>query len=269
MIDRLDFCYHTHTYRCGHADGTDEQYVLKAIEAGVKYLGFTDHIFFPGIQQPGIRGNYELLDDYINSILHLKEKYKDKITIYLGFEAEYFSEFDDYYHYLLNEKSIQYLILGQHNKFDAINNKIGFYYGVCSTKEQVEDYVNTVIKAMESGLFTYVAHPDIFTAHYPYGFDQIIEENSHRLIQAAARLNIPLELNLGQIRYAGLKLIGGQMRYYYPYEPFWNVVKQYDIKTILGIDAHSPSHFIDKHMQIMVDIAKKYQLNLIDRLKIE
>ena len=35
--------WHTHTKRCGHAKGTDEEYVLEAIAAGVKSLGFSDH----------------------------------------------------------------------------------------------------------------------------------------------------------------------------------------------------------------------------------
>ena len=30
----IPYCYHTHTYRCGHAEG-DEEYVLDAIAAGV------------------------------------------------------------------------------------------------------------------------------------------------------------------------------------------------------------------------------------------
>ena len=35
--------YHTHTARCGHAIGTDEEYVQAAIQAGLKTLGFSDH----------------------------------------------------------------------------------------------------------------------------------------------------------------------------------------------------------------------------------
>ena len=35
--------YHTHTARCNHASGTDREYVEKAIEAGYKTLGISDH----------------------------------------------------------------------------------------------------------------------------------------------------------------------------------------------------------------------------------
>ena len=35
--------YHTHTTRCKHASGEDREYVEKAIESGLKILGFSDH----------------------------------------------------------------------------------------------------------------------------------------------------------------------------------------------------------------------------------
>ena len=35
--------YHTHTTRCMHATGDDEDYVLSAIKGGYRILGFSDH----------------------------------------------------------------------------------------------------------------------------------------------------------------------------------------------------------------------------------
>lgn len=32
--------YHTHTWRCRHADGTEREYVERTIEGGLKILGF-------------------------------------------------------------------------------------------------------------------------------------------------------------------------------------------------------------------------------------
>ena len=81
----MKYCYHTHTKRCGHAVGEDEEYVIEAIKAGIKDLGFSDHVFLKGITQQGIRGDYSCLDDYISSINNLKEKYKKDINIYVGF----------------------------------------------------------------------------------------------------------------------------------------------------------------------------------------
>ena len=101
-MGKLKYCYHSHTKRCGHACGEDEEYVIKAIQLGIKRLGFSDHVFLPkGYEQPGTRGNFDRLDDYLNSIKSLKEKYKNQIDIIVGFEAEYSDAFVDYYKYLL------------------------------------------------------------------------------------------------------------------------------------------------------------------------
>lgn len=42
--------YHTHTPRCNHAQGSEQEYVDAALSAGLKILGFSDHTpyFFPG-----------------------------------------------------------------------------------------------------------------------------------------------------------------------------------------------------------------------------
>ena len=42
--------YHTHTPRCRHAQGTEEEYAQAAVNAGMEILGFSDHTpyWFPG-----------------------------------------------------------------------------------------------------------------------------------------------------------------------------------------------------------------------------
>ena len=39
--------YHTHTWRCRYANGTEREYVERAIEGGLKILGFSDHSPYP------------------------------------------------------------------------------------------------------------------------------------------------------------------------------------------------------------------------------
>ena len=60
----IPYCYHTHTYRCGHADGEDEEYVLEAIAAGVRKLGFSDHVMLPNFSQPNVRGDFKEAEGY-------------------------------------------------------------------------------------------------------------------------------------------------------------------------------------------------------------
>ena len=59
--------YHTHTFRCHHAKGEDEDYVLAAIANGVRILGFSDHapMLGPSYLKADIRMRPELLPDYV------------------------------------------------------------------------------------------------------------------------------------------------------------------------------------------------------------
>lgn len=78
-MEKLVTNYHTHTKRCGHAYGEDEDFVLSAIKYGIKELGFSDHISFKNISAPYMRQDRSMLSDYISSISHLKENIKIKL----------------------------------------------------------------------------------------------------------------------------------------------------------------------------------------------
>ena len=75
--------YHTHTRRCGHASGDDEEYVLAAIKAGYKVLGFSDHAPYRNYPHKGSHMDIEDFAGYIESIHSLKEKYEEVISTML------------------------------------------------------------------------------------------------------------------------------------------------------------------------------------------
>jgi len=60
--------YHTHTTRCGHAEGTEEEYILTALRCGFKVLGFSDHTPW-AYATPGFVSRIRMLpsqlDDYV------------------------------------------------------------------------------------------------------------------------------------------------------------------------------------------------------------
>ncbi|WP_455682683.1 PHP domain-containing protein, partial [Thomasclavelia sp.] len=78
------FNLHTHTQRCGHADGTDIQYVKSAIDAGFKQLGFSEHIPFEEIRLKGARMFIEQKEEYYSSLKLLQKQFKDQIDIKIG-----------------------------------------------------------------------------------------------------------------------------------------------------------------------------------------
>ena len=106
--------FHTHTYLCRHASGEPEEYVKTAIKNGLKVLGFSDHVPYPFTNgyHSGFRMEVSETPLYVNMIAELKNKYKDQIKIYIGYEAEYYPEFFD--KMVENIKGCDYIILGQH-----------------------------------------------------------------------------------------------------------------------------------------------------------
>ena len=259
--------YHTHTYRCGHAVGEDEEYILAAISKGIKILGFSDHISFPGYSFKGTRPDRIELFDYTNSILNLKEKYKDQIEIHIGFEAEYIKEFVDDYRLLLKEGGIEYLILGQHCQI--FDGKQAWYNSHHHSEEYLTKYIDDVIEGIKTGLFSYIAHPDHFMNGYRV-WDEFAIKETHRLLKVVERYQIPLEINLAGIRFAEHKhrknKDGRPIENLYPFLPFWKLVSQYNIKGIIGVDAHSPNDFLDGVELEAIAFAKQLNIPLIEHL---
>lgn len=262
--------YHTHTSRCGHAVGSDEEYVLEAIKEGIKILGFSDHISYPHLPQKGIRQDYEMLSDYLSSIEQLKQKYHDEIEIHVGFEAEYFPRFDAYYRALLTNKGIEYLILGQHC-YLRDDNEYVFYNSLHNDYQNLKRYVDDVILAMNTHLFSYVAHPDIILNSFDEIDEKVLREMK-RIIDESMKLDIPLEINVAGIRYkenGNQNLIGFISKNYYPYDEFFKIVGENNAKVVIGVDAHDPKDFLNQEaIEKAFALVDKYNLNLVDIIKI-
>ncbi len=256
--------YHTHTYRCGHALGTDEQYVVEAIRYGIKELGFSDHIFFPNLIQPGMRQNEDDYLDYVNSISNLREKYKDKIKIYIGYEAEYQNENREFLTNLLKEGKIEYLILGNHCFFE--NNHMHHWYASFKNDLLIMNkYFDNTIEGIKTGLFTYVAHPDIILNAYKKQ-DEFIHKRIIELCKVAKEYNCPLEINLAGAKRSRDPKTGEEILY--PYSRFWEIVGQIGAPVVLGIDAHAPWDFMDYPLEIAEELIRKYKLKVKYKLDI-
>ena len=254
-MNKLIYCYHAHTKRCGHATGEDEEYVKAAIKLGIKRLGFSDHIMLPGYSQPGVRGDFCEVEGYLNSIHHLQEKYKDQIEIFAGFEAEYYEELVDYYRQLLDNKIVDYLIMGQHNT--GKEGRIIGYFHRDSPISDVERYVNDVIVGLKTGLFKYVAHPDLFML-FQSEWNKELEEQGRRILKTCEELNIPIEINIWGLRRSDWN----GFSYSYPNEHFFDLVKDYNVKVVFGLDAHNPEFFNEKNVNAAFEFAKRHNIDV-------
>lgn len=244
------FNYHTHTYRCGHADldYTDEEYIIDLIKMGFKKMAFTDHCpeKLEIDKRPNIRMKYDQRLEYLESIRNLKEKYADKIEIQSGYEVEYLPGEEDNLKELKNETDK--LILGQHFIFDD-NKNLRIFGSTNFTEEELIRYAEYIEKAMELKIPNIIAHPDIYMIKRKQ-FGDIEEKIAHMICKVAEKYDIPLEINLNDIFYKTYfenrklnnfpiekqkeKLINVQ----YPCKGFWKVATNYNIKVVYGIDAH-------------------------------
>ncbi|MBQ7309433.1 MAG: histidinol-phosphatase [Clostridia bacterium] len=223
--------FHTHTFRCRHATGEDREYVEAAISAGLKVLGFSDHIpyWFPDGYYSTHRMRPEETEDYVRSVLDLKKEYEKDIKIHLGFEAEYHERFFDQTLEMLKDYPYEYLILGQHHN----NNEMDFPKGISlvGTKQTDPSFliqnVTETIRALETGKFFYLAHPDLVNF---VGDPAIKEREYRRVLEAAKRLSVPVELNL----------LGIREKRNYPQEFFWKLAGEIGNEVILGCDSHQP-----------------------------
>ncbi|HIU16381.1 MAG TPA: histidinol-phosphatase [Candidatus Ventricola intestinavium] len=226
--------YHTHTARCGHAEGTDEEYVLAALSQGFDELGFSDHVPWPyasGYAHPHVRMHLSQMEDYLQSIRALKEKYKDRIRILIGFECEYFPDYMGWLADMAAQKELDYLILGNHYEN---SDETGMYFGSARTPGELRRYVESTVRGMETGLFAYLAHPDLFMRSYPR-FDENCRAAARDLCQACREKNLPMEYNTHDrfISYF-------TRRKSYPHPAFFEIAREEGVRVIIGLDAHEP-----------------------------
>lgn len=223
--------YHMHTARCGHANGTDRAFVEAAIAAGFETVGFSDHTPFPEgyPRNDHVRMAYDQLEDYVSSVLSLREEYKNDIRLLLGLEVEYYPEWFAAWQTMTSQYPFDYFLLGQH--FVEAND-YSFYSGrTTDNPATLHAYVERCIAGMQTGAFLYLAHPDMMDFHSVDS--DFYESEMRRLCEAAKSLEFPLEINL----------LGIQAGRAYPNPRFWQIAGSVGNDVVLGLDAHRPEAY--------------------------
>lgn len=248
---------HTHTPRCNHAEGAEQEYVECALEAGLEILGFSDHApyLFPGSYYSHFRMRPEQLEDYVRTILALREAYRGKIEIPLGLELEYYPALLPQLLPILKDQPIDYLILGQH----CLGNEVNDHYSgrASGDKRHLERYCSQVIEAMHTGLFTYLAHPDLL--YYAGSDEAFYRSQMRRICREATQCAIPLEINL----------LGMLENRHYPNDRFWEVAAEENCSVVLGRDAHAPWQLLEHSYEARaLELVRRYGLDLLQTVNL-
>ncbi len=228
--------FHTHTYRCGHAEKniTDEAIVKTFIDNGFEVVAFTDHCPEKEMidRRKNMRMDYSMKDDYLASINDLKEKYKDKIRIESGYEVEYLPGQED--NLLELKAETDKIVLGQHFIYDDDGRTLKIFRHDEITDSDLFRYAEYIVTAMQKGIPDIIVHPDLYMISRK-DFGMVESQVAHIICKAAEKYNIPLEINLTEPL---LYSIGLKNNISYPNRNFWEIASNYHVKVLYGLDVH-------------------------------
>jgi len=230
---------HTHTARCGHAQGMEEDYIEKALELGLAAIAVTDHIPFywlPAEQHdPSLAMPPEALPGYVESVLALKEKYRGRIEVLLGIEADYIEGQEEALRALLAAYPFD-VVLGSVHWLD------GFWVDAPSSRHRYEQgpeavegiwraYWTKLEKAIRSGLFDVIAHLDL---PKKFGFfpRKPLAALEERVLAALVEQGVAVELSSAGRR----KPVGED----YPSRRWLERLAEARLPMVLSSDAHAP-----------------------------
>lgn len=245
--------YHTHTWRCHHADGEERSYVESAIRSGFQVLGFSDHAPVPFRNYvSSVRMLPAQLDDYVSTILSLREEYRADIEIRLGFEVEYYPGLFSAQLEMMAPYPIEYFLLGQHFVGDEIGEP---YCGHPTDSDELFlRYCSQCAEALETGKFSYFAHPDLICYHAD---PALYASSMRKLCEKAKACGVPLEINLHGI----------EENRHYPSPQFWRIAGEVGNDVVLGSDAHHENAiWLPDALRTAQSIIEKNHLHLLEKV---
>jgi histidinol-phosphatase (PHP family) len=227
MIYKTD--YHMHS---NFSDGRSlpEEYISPALIAGLSEIGFSEHLtLFKDPQDWNM--NPINISPYINHMEALREKTKN-IKIKIGLEVDYFAGKEEATRAFLQPLPLDYVIGSVHYLGEKTVDLGPEFYEGKSIDRLFEAYFDSVIIAVESGLFDIIGHCDLIRI-YGYKPASDMGPNYRKLAKAMKHNNVAFEVNTnGRNR---------PLADFYPDRRFLYVFREENVPVCVNSDAHMPS----------------------------
>lgn len=160
---------HVHTRRCGHATGRYEEIVEAAIARGLAAVALTDHAPFYWLprerRDPGLAMALEELPRYVEDVLAIRERYRGRIEVLLGVEADYIAGQEEVLARLLAAYPFDVVLGSVHFVdgwlVDAPSSLARLDVGQDEVDRVWARYAELLIAAAGSGLFDVLTHLDL------------------------------------------------------------------------------------------------------------
>lgn len=228
--------YHVHTPLCRHAVGEPSAYVAVARARGLDEIGFSDHCPMPGTDGfDDWRMGRDDLPRYLEMVRAAREQ-AAPFPVRLGLECDFIAGYEDWIAELAGLAPWDYLIGSVHYIAPgwAVDDPqwIGkFTASHTATEEIWTAYWQAYERCIASGLFDFVAHPDLVKkfGHRPPGDLRRFYEPA---VAAAAAGNVAVEVST-----AGLRKPVGEL---YPAADFLALAHAAGVPVVINSDAHAP-----------------------------
>ncbi len=260
MNKKLISNFHTHTYLCKHAEGRPVDYVRQAEKDGCSALGFSDHCPYPDGAWEYCRMHKDEIDLYRSLVEEAQAE--ASFPVFFGFECEWHPRYKNWYKdYLKEELKTDFLVFGSH-WYDVAGSLE--YVPFLKSKKEFFGYIDFTIQGMQTSIYDFLAHPDLFLADIE-NIDSDFIACSKAIIEAAIDLNMPIEVNgYGVVKRKILR--NGIEENIYPVPKFWQLAKEMGARIICNSDAHHPEHTIVNCRKAM-DFANSLGLEVEDTAK--
>jgi histidinol-phosphatase (PHP family) len=242
MID-----YHVHTSLCNHANGAMEQYIEKAIAAGLREICFLDHLT---LHKNGKDQSMEPSDIpfYFHSVRQLAHQYERRIQVKAGLEVDFSPETADQAEDIIRPFD-----------FDVIGGSVHFIgsMNIVSTKsakntenipidEICGQYLELLDQMVSRNFADIVCHLDLFKK-FGRRPSPAVNEKFDALLSKISYKPIAVELNTSGMDHPAKE--------FYPGAALVKACYDRHIPMTLGSDAHEPGQ-VGRHFKAAIALLR-------------
>jgi histidinol-phosphatase (PHP family) len=223
--------YHVHTPLCHHATGWPVEFARRAVELGLGELGFADHN-----PMPERFDNWRMaradLPRYLDEVEKARAQFP-QLTIRLGLECDYLAGRESWIEELRGMADWDYFIGSVHylpGGVEVDNPEYISRYRNGETEAIWAAYWPEYERAIRSGLFDFVAHPDL---PKKFGFRPAgdLRRFYEPVAAALAETQTPFEINT-----AGWRKECAEQ---YPAREFLELAHAANVPLLINSDAHA------------------------------
>lgn len=243
MSKALKVDLHNHTVLCNHAEGELSIYIEQAIRSGIDIYGISDHA--PMDFDPKYRMRFDQIDEYLQMVNKVKEKYKDRIEILFAYEVDYLPGYMDK---RILDADVDYLIGSAHfiDKWGFDNPEFIGKYEDADIDAIWQSYFDLIKEMAQTGYFDIVGHLDLIKV-FKFMPDGDVTNLAEEALQAIKKADMVLELNV-----AGYRKPCAEP---YPSKPLLQRAFELDIPITFASDAHKPEQ-VGLYRQEIEDFAR-------------